>query len=88
MLNTKFDELMEFPCSFPFKVVGDASDTLADRVVAVVQQHAPGDYTPSTKASSKGTYHSVTIRVKVTSKAQVETLYIELAKIEGVKRVL
>ncbi|WP_299004988.1 DUF493 family protein YbeD [uncultured Shewanella sp.] len=88
MLETKFDELMEFPNSFPFKVVGDACDTLADRVVAVVQKHAPGDYSPTTKASSKGTYHSVTIRVMVTSKDHVETLYTELAAIDGVKRVL
>ncbi|WP_299786723.1 DUF493 family protein YbeD [uncultured Shewanella sp.] len=88
MLDTKFDELIEFPSSFPFKVVGDAHETLADRVVSVVQQHAPGDYSPTTKVSSKGTYHSVTIRVMVQSKEHVETLYVELAKIEGVKRVL
>ncbi|GGI72161.1 DUF493 family protein YbeD [Shewanella gelidii] len=88
MLNTKFDELMEFPCSFPFKVVGDARDSLADDVVSVVQTHVAGDYAPTTKASSKGSYHSVTIRVKVVSKEQVEKLYIELAAIEGVKRVL
>ncbi|ACJ30601.1 UPF0250 protein [Shewanella sp. c952] len=88
MLDTKFDELMEFPASFPFKVVGDASDTLQDRVVAVVQGLAPGDYAPSTKASSKGTYYSVTIRVTVTSKEQIEKLYTQLAELEGVKRVL
>ena len=79
---------MEFPCSFAYKVVGDASDTLADRVVAVVQQHVAGDYSPTSKASSKGTYHSISIRVQVTSKEQVEQLYIDLAKIDGVKRVL
>lgn len=87
-LNTKFHELMELPCSFPFKIVGDASDTLTDRVVAVVQKHVPGDYAPSTKTSSKGTYSSITIRVTVQSKEQIESLYIELAAIEGVKRVL
>ncbi|GIU42744.1 UPF0250 protein [Shewanella sairae] len=88
MLDTKFDELMEFPASFPFKVVGDASDTLEDRVVAVAQSLAPGDYAPSTKASSKGTYYSVTIRITVTSKDHIEQLYTQLAAIEGVKRVL
>lgn len=88
MLNTKFDELMEFPCAFPFKVVGDAHATLTDRVVAVVQKHAPGDYSPTVKASSKGSYYSVTIRVTVTSKDHIETLYTELANIEGVRRVL
>jgi len=88
MLDTKFDELIEFPNSFPFKVVGDAHETLADRVVSVVQQHAPGDYSPSIKVSSKGTYHSITVRVTVQSKEHIETLYVDLAKIDGVKRVL
>jgi len=88
MLNTTFDQYLEFPCSFPFKVVGDASDTLTERVVAVVQQHAPGDYSPSSKMSSKGSYLSVTVRVKVISKEHIETLYVALAAIEGVRRVL
>lgn len=88
MLNTKFDELMDFPCAFPFKVVGDAHEALTDRVVAVVQKHAPGDYSPTTKISSKGNYYSITIRVTVTSKDHIEILYTELAAVEGVRRVL
>ncbi|MCU8023658.1 MULTISPECIES: DUF493 family protein YbeD [unclassified Shewanella] len=88
MLDTKFHELMDFPCAFPFKVVGEAHETLTDKVVAVVQKHAPGDYSPSTKTSSKGSYHSITIRVTVTSKDHIEILYTELAAIEGVRRVL
>ncbi|KIO37549.1 MULTISPECIES: DUF493 family protein YbeD [unclassified Shewanella] len=88
MLDTKFHELLDFPAAFPFKVVGDARDTLADDVVSVVQRHVPGDYMPTSKASSKGSYHSITIKVTVNSKEQIELLYIELAAIEGVKRVL
>ncbi|GLS83561.1 DUF493 family protein YbeD [Paraferrimonas haliotis] len=87
-MDTKFDELLEFPCSFPFKVIGLARPDLADDVIAVVQRHVAGDYRPSTQPSSKGTYHSVTVRVKVESKPQVEQLYTELAGIDGVKRVL
>lgn len=87
-LNTRFEELMEFPASFSFKVVGLADDQLPEKVVAVVQKHVPGDYSPSSKISSKGTYHSVTICVMVNSKEEIETLYTELAAIEGVKRVL
>jgi putative lipoic acid-binding regulatory protein len=88
MLNTTFDQVMEFPNSCPFKVIGEADDTLADRVVAVAQQLAQDDYVPSVKASSKGSYYSVTIRITVTSKAHIEKAYIDLAAIEGVKRVL
>lgn len=87
-MQTKFDELLDFPCNFPFKVLGVAHDSLPDQVVEVVQKHAPGDYVPKVKASSKGNYHSVTIDVTVTSKEHVETLYIELGKIDLVRHVL
>ena len=74
-LNTKFDELLDFPCQFPFKVLGVADDALADQVIAVLQQHAPGDYSPSIKPSSKGNYLSVTVTVTATSKEHLETMY-------------
>ncbi|MCL1068077.1 DUF493 family protein YbeD [Shewanella olleyana] len=88
MLETNFGELMEFPNSCPFKVIGTADDTLADRIVAVAQQLAPGDYAPTVKASSKGTYYAVSIRITVTSKEHIEKVYTDLAAIEGVNRVL
>ncbi|SDJ05529.1 MULTISPECIES: DUF493 family protein YbeD [Ferrimonas] len=87
-MNTKFDELLEFPCHFPFKVIGHASEQLPDQVVAVVQAHAPGDYHPTVRPSSKGSYHAVTINITATSKEQLETLYTELGAIDGVIRVL
>lgn len=87
-LNTRFEELMDFPASFPFKVVGDANENLTDKVVEVVQQIVPGDYAPTSKVSSKGTYQSVTVRVTVQNKIEIESLYQKLADIDGVKRVL
>ncbi|RTE87461.1 MULTISPECIES: DUF493 family protein YbeD [Gammaproteobacteria] len=87
-MKTKFDELLDFPCLFTYKVMAVARDGLTEEVVEVVQEHAPGDYNPETKASSKGNYHSVTIRVTVTDKDHVETLYQSLARIEGVRHVL
>lgn len=87
-MQTKFDELLDFPCQFPFKVLGVADDTLPDQVVNAIQKHAPGDYTPQVKPSSKGNYHSVTVSVTVTSKEHVETLYQELAAIDIVRVVL
>lgn len=87
-METKFDEYLEFPCDFTYKVIGTARAALTDDVVQVVQTHTPGDYAPTTRTSAKGTYHSVTIRVRVQSKTDIETLYKNLANIEGVKRVL
>ncbi|TXH64841.1 MAG: DUF493 family protein [Tolumonas sp.] len=87
-MNTKFDELLDFPCQFPFKVLGVADDALADQVIAVLQQHAPGDYSPSIKPSSKGNYLSVTVTVTATSKEHLETMYSALGQIELVRVVL
>lgn len=87
-MHTKFDELLDFPCELTFKVMGLANDDLPDQVVEVVQQHAPGDYSPSVKPSRKGNYHSVSISVVVTSKEHIETLYRALSDLEDVRYVL
>lgn len=87
--DTRFDEFLEFPCAFNFKVVGLAHDDLVPQVIATVQRHAEAsDYSPSVKPSSKGTYHSVTVVVTVTSKAHIELLYTELGKLELVRYVM
>lgn len=87
-MNTKFDELLEFPCDFTFKVMGVATATLADEIIAVVQEHAPGDYSPEVRPSSKGNYHSVSVSVVVTSKHHIELLYRSLSDIDDVRYVL
>ncbi len=88
MPQAKLKDLLEFPCSFTFKVVGAAREDLIDDVVMVVQQHAKGDYNPRNAVSSKGTYHSVSVDILAEEIAQIEKLYEELAKIEGVRMVL
>ncbi|MBT1452041.1 DUF493 family protein YbeD [Glaciecola sp. XM2] len=87
-METRFDELLEFPCLQTFKVMGLSHDSLSDQIVECLQEHAPGDYSPSVKPSSKGTYHAVSVSVMVESKDHMETIYTELAKIEIVKVVL
>lgn len=87
--NTKFDEYLEFPCQFSFKVLGLAHEALVDQVMAVVRQHTDaGDYSPTVRPSTKGNYHSVSVSVTVTSKQHIELLYTELGKIELVRYVL
>ncbi|MGE4665214.1 DUF493 family protein YbeD [Yersinia enterocolitica] len=87
-MKTKLNELLEFPCSFTYKVMGIAEPQLVNQVVEVVQRHAPGDYTPEVKPSSKGNYHSVSITITATHIDQVETLYEELDNLELVRMVL
>ena len=87
-MDTRFDELLEFPCAQTFKVMGVADETLPEQVIACLQAHAPGDYNPTVKPSSKGNYHSVSVSVRVTSKEHMELIYTELAKLDLVRVVL
>ncbi|CAM3814814.1 DUF493 family protein YbeD [Avibacterium gallinarum] len=81
-------DLLEFPCDFTFKVVGANRPDLADDVIAVVQKYAKGDYNPRENVSGKGTYKSISVDIVAENIEQVETLYSELAKINGVRMVL
>ncbi|GLX77528.1 UPF0250 protein [Thalassotalea insulae] len=87
-MNTKFDELLDFPTVLNFKVMGIACDELPDLIIAELQKHTPGDYSPTIKPSSKGNYHSVAIAVTVTSKEHIELIYQSLSAIEEVRYVL
>ncbi|UDW83097.1 DUF493 family protein YbeD [Pasteurella canis] len=86
--QAKLKDLLEFPCAFTFKVVGNNRSDLVDDVVAMVQKYAKGDYNPRQQISSKGTYNSVSLDIVAENIEQVETLYEELAKIDGVRMVL
>lgn len=87
-MKTHFDELLDFPCNQTLKVLGLANERLPEDVIACIQKHAPGDYSPKLTPSSKGKYHSLSVSVRVTSKEHLETLYTELAALELVRMVL
>lgn len=86
--DAKLKDLLEFPCSFTYKVMGHAKPELPELALEVIQRHAPGDYSPRIKPSGKGNYHSVSVTITATSIEQVETLYQELGNIDIVRMVL
>ncbi|ENM5743506.1 DUF493 family protein YbeD, partial [Vibrio metoecus] len=83
--DAKLKDLLEFPCSFTYKVMGYAKPELPERVLEVIQRHAPGDYSPRVKPSAKGNYHAVSVTIHATSIEQVEILYKELGDIDIVR---
>ncbi|CUX97309.1 DUF493 family protein YbeD [Candidatus Hoaglandella endobia] len=87
-MKTKLNELLDFPCLFTYKIIGNAQPELVDEVVEVVQRYAPGDYSPKVTPSNKGNYYSVSITITATNGEQVKTLYEELGKIYIVRMVL
>lgn len=84
------ETLIEFPCQFPLKIMGHAQSDLAQTVLAIVTRHDPGfdGATIAMRASSGGTYVSLTCTVLATSKPQLDALYSELSAHPLVKFVL
>ena len=87
-MNTKFDELLTFPCSFSFKVIGDAEPVLVTKITDVLDQHISEYKKPSSKLSKNGNYQSVSVTIQAQSKEQLETLYKALGSIDTVRYVL
>ena len=81
---------IEFPCDYPIKVLGRHSDEFHAVIIAVFEQHAPGfdQETIKIKASSKGTFTSVTITITATGQQQLEALHRDLLATGVVQMVI
>ena len=76
--------LLQFPCEFPMKVVGQRTDDFAQQIVAIIEKHAP-DFNASEvemKVSGKG------FLVNATSQDMLDDLYRSLTAHPLVKFVL
>ena len=84
------ETLLEFPCDFPIKIMGEQRDDFAQTMIAIVQRHAP-DFDAAQvemRASSGGKYLSLTCNIRATSKAQLDALYREITAHAWVKVAL
>jgi len=82
--------LIEYPSSFPIKVMGQNIDGFVEAVVAIAQQFDPCfDLATVERRPSKGNnYLGVTITVTATSREQLDELYRTLSTHPMVKVVL
>lgn len=84
------ETLIEFPCEFPIKIMGETCDGFAEAIVDVVRTHAP-DFDATRvemRPSSTGKYLSLTCTITATSKLQLDDLYRALTAHPMVKVVL
>jgi uncharacterized protein len=74
------ETLLEFPCRFPIKVMGAATDDFRSLVLGIITQHfgqpAAGDI--EERPSSGGRYLGITITVDAHSKGQLDAAYRDL----------
>ena len=84
------ESLIEYPCDFPIKVMGERVDGFVHAITHIAKQFDP-DYDASTvglRESSSGKYLGVTITVRATSREQLDELYRTLTSHPMVKVVL
>ena len=84
------ESLIEYPCDFPIKVMGERVDGFVHAITHIAKQFDPG-YDASTvelRESSSGKYLGVTITVRATSREQLDELYRTLTSHPMVKEVL
>jgi hypothetical protein len=81
---------IEFPCDYPIKVLGRQRDDFQSVIMEVFEQHAPGfdQETITVRASSKGTFTSLTITITATGRDQLEALHRDLLATGLVQMVL
>jgi putative lipoic acid-binding regulatory protein len=79
-MNEPDDTLLEFPCEFPIKAMGRAIIGLEQTVIEIVDRHVE-DFDRSrikTTPSRGGRYISVTVTITATSRAQLDSIYMDL----------
>lgn len=88
--NTETETLIEFPCNFPIKVMGETHDEFTAEVTKAIQLHIPefGSHLIEMRGSAGGKYISLTCLVYVTSKPQLDDIYRTLTAHPMVKVVL
>ena len=76
------DNLLQFPCKFPIKVMGVATLEFEACVLKIFRKHVPdlGEGAISTQHSKKNNYVSMTIVINATSQKQLDDIYHDLTK--------
>ena len=75
--DTSKPALIDFPCDFPIKVMGEMQDGFADTITALIQTVQPTFSAANIemRASSGGKYISLTCHLHVASQDQLDAVY-------------
>ncbi|MEX0618462.1 MAG: DUF493 domain-containing protein [Pseudohongiellaceae bacterium] len=81
---------IEFPCAYPIKILGFATDGFETDVVSIVKSHArlSSGHEVTVRPSGKGNYLAVTVIIEATGETQLKCLFDDLMAAESVKLVL
>lgn len=76
------DSLIEYPCDFPIKAMGLATDDIEAIFNDIVRRHLPHQTVFETKRknSSSGKYISITLVLDAHNREQLDAVYKELSQ--------
>ena len=82
----KDQSLFEFPCEFPIKIMGKASDQFEFEVAQIIRKHVPdlGEAAIKRRESAKSNYAALTVTITATSREQLDAIYMDLTASEQV----
>jgi putative lipoic acid-binding regulatory protein len=87
--RARFEDLVEFPSVFVFRVLAHASEDLPERCAAAVLADVHREVEAiEVKPSGKGNYVAVRVGVTVASADEIRSLYTALHAVSGVRMVL
>ena len=81
---------IEFPCSYPIKIIGKATAGYEQEVISIVEKHAGKIATDRIQIhpSKRQNYLSVNVTIVATGEDQLRKLFQDLKTIKSVKMVL
>ncbi len=84
------DSLIEFPCDFPIKIIGNNTTSFVDDILAIVNAHFPAlDTALITKNLSKDSkYISLTVTVFAENQNMLDAFYQDVTNHPDIKMVL
>ena len=84
------EELLEFPCEFPIKVMGRDEPGFQEIVEALVRRHVDEktELQVALRSSRNENFVAVTLKVEVQSRDQLDNIYRELTAHELILMVL
>lgn len=81
MTESEPDKLLQFPCSFPIKMMGRADAAFSDTAVGLVERHVGKVAADAiqTSESRNGNFLSVTVTIEAKSQEQLDNIYNDLS---------
>ncbi len=75
------EKLLQFPCDFPFKIMGKNQQEFEIEVLTIIRKHFSDlrETAISSRTSSDGNYLALTITVQAKSQEQLDAAYQELS---------